>query len=107
MEVHGIQLAANRRYGIEVSKMPGTLERMGRKRNSNPGNPSKKRSRSPMQIPLTWWPVLNQLSNLKKRPALWIVLDLISQEATKEGIALPLAPWETGYSEKDGERPEK
>ncbi len=54
-----------------------------------------------MQIPKSWWPVINKLSSIQKRPALWIVIDLLAQEASKEGIPLPKAPWETDYKETD------
>lgn len=65
-------------------------------------NDKPKRDRGVISFPRSWMGIINALAAKKRRPALWVVIELIKAEAEKEGIThFPTAPWEEGYSEKN------
>lgn len=93
------------RKPLEGNEMSDIFIDMSRKKNEPEPKPDHhddkpKRKRVPISFPKSWMAIINALAHKKRRPAMWVVIELIKAEAEKEGISqFPSAPWEDGYTE--------
>lgn len=53
-----------------------------------------KTPRVPYQIPRAWSDLARTMAAKHRQPALWFLLSLIADEATRQGLEVPPLPWD-------------
>lgn len=77
------------------ASVAGMLPVMSRPRKQSGGQ--HKTERVSVGIPAPWHRVMRQLAAKRRRPVVWLLIELAMAEAEREGIEnLPSAPWEDG-----------
>lgn len=76
-----------------AGKMPG----MGKKK---PAGSDRKTHRVNVGVPEEWHAVMRKLAAKQKQPVLYMLIALVEQEASKQGLAdLPVPPWDSTSDE--------
>ncbi|HJZ56145.1 MAG TPA: hypothetical protein VKE74_14350 [Gemmataceae bacterium] len=89
-----------------VSDLPVTTGRMGRDKKRKPEADRHKTDRVNVGVPEPWHEVMRRLAANHKQPVLYLLIDLVNEQAQKEGFTdLPPLPWKPDKPKSDDRPP--
>lgn len=70
-----------------------TIARMANKKKPSSGR--HKKPRRPVQFPMDWYAIAQQLAKKRPMPTVWYLVELVKKDAEQNGIeVLPTPPWD-------------